>query len=384
MTSDNQSSPVNCRVVHIIDSLNGGGAEMVVLRLHHSINQLPGAESFVIALSQKADYVIPDDDRLQRLSFKSNKNLDGWLHGNKVKRELTAALAQIEQQSGHIDAIYSHLDVSHAIVSRLETKIPRHYVVHASCQAELNTARKRNIFNYLRLKRRKQVMHGQSLVTVSDGVQSELHGQIPWLVAGQACTIYNPFDLSAIETAGQADDAAIPAEPYILHIGRVSSQKRHDRLLEAYKASGTRVKLVLLTKASAKLSKLIDKFGLQQQVIVQGFVQNPFVWLKNARLLVLSSDYEGLPNVLIESLLSRTPVLSTDCPHGPAEILKNFQPDWLVPMTDIAQLAIKIKTMAEQPATVDLHAWPLYQRVQAPNVALAYLQHALAHQAEQA
>lgn len=113
-------------------------------------------------------------------------------------------------------------------------------------------------------------------------------------------------------------------------------------------------------------------------------MQNPFVWLKNARLLVLSSDYEGLPNVLIESLLSQTPVLSTDCPHGPAEILKNFQPDWLVPMTDVAQLAMKIKTMAEQPTAVDLQAWPLYQRVQAPNVALAYLQHALAHQAGRA
>lgn len=379
MTSDYQATPVKCRIVHIIDSLNGGGAEMVVLRLHQAINQLPGAESFVIALSQKADYVIPSDDRLQRLAFKSNKNLDGWLNGGKVCRALAAALAQIEQSAGKIDAIYSHLDVSHHIVSKLSTQIKKHYVVHASCLAELKMARKRNLFSYWRLKKRKQVMHGQSLITVSDGVQSELHGQISWLVAGCAQTIYNPFDLAKIATAANVNEPEIPAEPYILHIGRVSSQKRHDRLLAAYKAAGTKVKLVLLTKNSTKLAKLLAKFELQQQVIVQGFVQNPFVWLKHAQMLVLSSDYEGLPNVLIESLLCGTPVLSTDCPHGPAEILQNFQPDWLVPMTDVDQFAEKMRKMAELPPAVALEAWPLYQRVQAPYAAAAYIQHALEH-----
>lgn len=373
MTSDNQASPVHCRVVHIIDSLNGGGAEVVVLRLHNAINQLPGAESFVIALSQKADYVTSSDDHLQRLNFKSNKNLDGWLHGHKVCRELALALTQIEQQAGRIDAIYSHLDVSHKVVSKLDTQIPRHYVVHASCIAELDAAKKRSFFNYWRLKTRKQVMHGQSLITVSEGVQSELRGQIPWLVAGRATTIYNPFDLAKIVAQSNISEPAIPSEPYILHIGRVSSQKRHDRLFAAYKASGTKVKLVLLTKASSKLTKLINKFGLQQQVIVQGFVQNPFVWLKHAQLLVLTSDYEGLSNVLIESLLLGTPVLSTDCPHGPAEVLADFRADWLVPMADVENLAAKIKIMAEKKAEVDLTSWPLYERIQASNVAKAYL-----------
>jgi len=365
------------RLVHIIDSFNGGGAEAVVLRLHQAINQLPGAESYVISLSQRGDYNTSALNRCQVLPFKSNKNLDSWYRIGQVRQQLNQALQHIEQQQGSITAIYSHLDVSHNIVAGLAPRFARYYVVHASCKAELDNAKKRGFFTYHTLKKRKAAMHQQHLVSVSAGVGSELKGDIAWLKAASVTTIYNPFDLQAIAAAAAVTDPDIPTEPYLLHIGRVSARKRHDRLFDAYKKSGVSAKLVLLTKDSSKLRKLIQRYGLETQVLVMGFRQNPFVWMRHAALLLLSSDYEGLPNVLNEALLCGTPVLTTDCPHGPAEILQGFHPEWLVAMQDVNSFASKLKQMLASPPQVDASAWPMFEKIQAQYAANAYLQHAL-------
>lgn len=364
------------RIVHIIDSLNGGGAEAVVLRLHNAINNLPDAKSYIISLSRRADYEISKLNNCYVLPFSTNKNLDSWYRIKKVRRLLTEQIKSIEQQ-GDVAAIYSHLDISHYIVAGLNLDIKKHYVVHASCKAELDNAKKRGFFNYRRLKNRKAVMHQQSLVTVSAGVGSELRGEIEWLQSTKIKTIYNPFDTDAILTLAQEAEQDLPTSPYLLHIGRVSAQKRHDRLFDAYRRSSVNAKLVLLTKDSSKLRKLIQFYQLESRVIVIGFKQNPFVWMRNAELLLLSSDYEGLPNVLNEALLCGTPVLSTDCPHGPAEILNNFHEDWLVPINDTVTFAKKIKQLLLSKPVVDHKTWPMYEKIQAQYAAKAYVEHAL-------
>jgi glycosyltransferase involved in cell wall biosynthesis len=95
-----------------------------------------------------------------------------------------------------------------------------------------------------------------------------------------------------------------------------------------------------------ELQALIDRFGLAKQVIVCPFRTNPYPLIANARLLVLSSDREGLPNVLIEALICHTPVVSTDCPSGPREILQ--QP--LVPCGDAVALAKALVEALDSPA----------------------------------
>ncbi|EGM75982.1 glycosyltransferase [Rheinheimera sp. A13L] len=376
-----QQSEHAVRIIHIIDSFNGGGAEAVVLRLHEAINNQPNAESYIVSLSRRSDYDISHLTNCYVLPFGTNKNLDSWYRVSKVRQELLNVIRQIEQ-GGAVTAIYSHLDVSHSVVAGLQCEIKRHYVVHASCKAELSNAKKRGFFGYQRLKRRKAVMHQQHLVTVSAGVGSELQGDIDWLQAASVTTIYNPFDTQAILNSAQATEPALPQSPYLLHIGRVSAQKRHDRLFDAYKRSGVDTKLVLLTKDSTKLRKLIKNYDLEHKVVVIGFTQNPFVWMRHAELLLLSSDYEGLPNVLNEALICGTPVLSTDCPHGPAEILQNFHEDWLVPMSDIDTFAKKIKLLLQTKPKVDVEQWPMYEKIQASYAANSYIQHALKHMAD--
>jgi glycosyltransferase involved in cell wall biosynthesis len=98
---------------------------------------------------------------------------------------------------------------------------------------------------------------------------------------------------------------------------------------------------------------MIDARGLAGRVIVAGFQQNPYPWMRNARLLVLCSDHEGLPNVLIEALALGTPVVSTDCPSGPREILGAAGAPWLVPCGDAAALAQAMGAALDQRPALD-------------------------------
>ena len=156
-------------------------------------------------------------------------------------------------------------------------------------------------------------------------------------------TIYNPFDFSKIRVLADENNDAIPKEKFVLHAARFDlEQKRQDVLFEAFKQVKTPCKLVLLTKKSNPLQNLIDSYGLNDRIIIAGFQNNPYNWFKKAELSVLCSDYEGLGNVIIESLVCGTPVVSTSCPSGPAEILTGESAQWLVPVNSPDTLAEKI------------------------------------------
>ena len=106
--------------------------------------------------------------------------------------------------------------------------------------------------------------------------------------------------------------------------------------------------LVLLSAPEPQLQAMIDSRGLADRVFIAGFRLNPYPWIAEADLLVLCSDHEGLPNVLIEALACGTPVVSTDCPSGPREILAAF-PQCLVPCGDVAALAQAISDKLASP-----------------------------------
>jgi glycosyltransferase involved in cell wall biosynthesis len=100
------------------------------------------------------------------------------------------------------------------------------------------------------------------------------------------------------------------------------------------------------------------------------FRQNPYPWIAGARLLVLSSDYEGFPMVLIEALACGTPVVSTDCPHGPGEILTGELARWLVPVGDSRALAERITAaLAER---IDVSRAAILAEVSADQIARRY------------
>src|SRR6185295_775946 len=100
-----------------------------------------------------------------------------------------------------------------------------------------------------------------------------------------------------------------------------------------------RLVLVGEGKERPALEEFVRAKGLSHQVTFAGYTNDPFAWLMRARVAVCSSIYEGLCNAIIEALGCGTPVVSTDCPFGPREILQNGKFGTLVPLGDAEALA---------------------------------------------
>lgn len=135
--------------------------------------------------------------------------------------------------------------------------------------------------------------------------------------------IYNLVSFDDIQK--QAVEEYIHPRPYIVALGRLADVKRLDLLIDAYAKSKMKDECDLLLIGEGEMRDSIESqiadLSLQGKVILTGSQKNPFKYLKNAELLALSSRTEAFPMVLIESLVLSCPVVATDCPTGPREIV---------------------------------------------------------------
>ncbi|MBM9605790.1 glycosyltransferase [Desulfopila inferna] len=130
---------------------------------------------------------------------------------------------------------------------------------------------------------------------------------------------------------------------HILTVGSLKTQKNHELLIRAFVKipPSLNAKLTILGEGELRpvLAKLIDGLDMQDRVSLPGFAIDPYPWFRSADLFVLSSSWEGLSNVIIEALECGLPVVSTDCPSGPAEILESGRYGKLVPVGNADALA---------------------------------------------
>ena len=130
----------------------------------------------------------------------------------------------------------------------------------------------------------------------------------------------------------------------LIHVGSFVKQKRHDRLLkiiEILKNRNLRFKVNFLGEGPLKneIIKLSESMGLNNVVRFQGYLNNPFQWVANSDVLLLTSDFEGMPMALIEALTLGTPVVSTDIEFGPQEIIENGFNGYFIPPNDLIAFA---------------------------------------------
>ena len=151
-------------------------------------------------------------------------------------------------------------------------------------------------------------------------------------------TIYNPIDRNRVaKMASLTPEFPVLDRPYLIHLGRFVRQKRHDRLLDAFKIylESYPTSLLLLCGSGVLEStarKYASELGISESVVFAGYVNNPYPFIKNANALVLSSDYECLPTVLLEALSLGVPCVSVNCPTGPEEILVGKLSNFLTEM----------------------------------------------------
>jgi glycosyltransferase involved in cell wall biosynthesis len=143
---------------------------------------------------------------------------------------------------------------------------------------------------------------------------------------------------------------------YIINVARFEKQKDHLTLLKSFKKiyTQTNYNLVLIGYGSEEHSirKYIKKYCLQKKIRIIKTSKNTMKYIKNAELFILTSLYEGLPNVLIESIALHTPVISADCNSGPREILLNGKGGYLFKKKDHNSLARKIMTYYKNPSNL--------------------------------
>ena len=194
------------------------------------------------------------------------------------------------------------------------------------------------------------------IIAVSRGVAREVQ-RLTGLPDDRVTTIYNPVVGPCIaRLAAEPVDHTWVADahvPLILAVGRLTVQKDYPTLIRAFaRVRAVRAAhLVILGEGRQrhKLEKLVQEFSLEADVALPGHVDNPFAWMSKAAVLVLPSAWEGLPCVLIEALACGCPVVSTDCPSGPREILEDGAIGPLVPVHDDRALAAAILMVLAAP-----------------------------------
>ncbi|WP_251963228.1 glycosyltransferase, partial [Salinibacter ruber] len=152
--------------------------------------------------------------------------------------------------------------------------------------------------------------------------------------------IYNPVvGPKTFELAEQSVDHSWFADerpPVVLGTGRLVEEKGFSTLLRAFAevVRARRARLVILGEGKERpvLEQQAERLGVSDHVWMPGFVSNPMKYMADAEAFVLSSKSEGLGNVLVEAMACGTPVVSTDCPGGPSEVLQEGKHGRLVPV----------------------------------------------------
>ena len=339
-----QRTPPGRPVALFVPSLGGGGAERVMLELARQLARRRFAVDFLVTRGGGAlRGSVPENVRLLNLnSWKAVASLPGLVR--YVRRERPAALLSSLEAS----------NVAALLAKRFFVRDLRLIVRQQSNRtAQFRAGGFRTRMALGAMKR--LLPAADAVIAVSSGVAEDLRRTVPR--AGPVWPVPNPVVTpELLEKAGSPVDHpwfGDPRTPVVLTAGRLAAEKDQPTLLRAFaavrKARPARLMVLGDGPDRGRLETLARELGIRDDVDFRGFQPNPFACMARARLFVLSSIYEGLPAALIEAMACGTPVVSTDCPSGPREILEGGRWGRLVPVGDWRALARAMRDTLDDP-----------------------------------
>lgn len=330
-----------------VPSLEGGGAERVMATLARAFAERGRRVDLVLGVPTGPHLdQVPVTVRIIDLGAPRALAAVAPLRRYLVRERPSAVLATL-----------THANIAAVWARALSSHRPRLVLREATSLTAIDRARPDLRDRLLPRMVRASYPSADAIIAVSEGVARALL-QVTGLPAGRVTVIPNPTIAS--DVAERCSGAAghswlVPgAPPVIIAIGRLTEQKDFATLLRAFALVRTRrhVRLVILGEGEcrAALAELAVELGVAADVDLHGFTANPYAYLARAVLFVLSSAWEGLPNALIEALAAGCPVVSTDCPSGPREILADGRYGTLVPVRDPRALAEAMLAALATPA----------------------------------
>lgn len=299
-------------VVLLVNSLEGGGAERVVCYI---ANKMTDEKVYLVVLDDKEPvYELADHVDFQVLGV-SNYLKASFCFAKWLKEHAEDAIViSFLNRSNYVN-ILSNIFHKHITLLSERNTVSKHFF-KKGFYGTLNKLLIKAIYKY-----------SHKIIAVSDGVKVDL-------VENYDCdsslitVINNPVDCESIAQRAN-DEVQLPESigRYVCSVGRLNAQKRFDVLIKAFSKVDDSLALVILGEGELRheLQNLIEELGLVNRVYLLGFQSNPYSYVKNSDIFVLSSDYEGFPNALLEALAIGKAVISTNCKSGPSDILGSDQ-----------------------------------------------------------
>ena len=310
------------RVLFVINSLAGGGAERVMATLLNNSNDWLSRNEIALAVLDEGPRAFALPDWLTILQLDCGGGLVASISGlNHVVRDYQP------------DVTISFLTRANLASGAVMTNRGKPWIIseRTSTPAHLGTRSKQLI---TRLMMRAIYPRASRVIAVSGGVANKLERGFG-VAADKIDVLPNPVDIDALHASALEPDELRLDDPYIIAVGRLVSVKNYRMLLRAFAESKLPCRLVIAGDGPQReaLKSLAEQQGIADRVLMPGWLSNPYPALARASVFALSSNVEGFPNALVEALALGVPVVATNCHDGPAEILARRGVDEIAGLT---------------------------------------------------
>jgi glycosyltransferase involved in cell wall biosynthesis len=329
----NESTDGNRSIAIFLPSLSGGGAQRVVIDLSNALITLGHSVNLVLANGTNHYTELLDPSiKLHDLKVKRIRNavrpLGRWLSDHKPESLLVV--------QRHAAIVATIAQWSSGWKGKLFVRETNTYCYPPEIQRHLTD-------RLIALIAQRLYLKIAGVIAPSRGIADDLSK------CDNVHVIPNPVYVPSSKSIYEHP------RPFVLGVGRLCEQKRFSDLLRAFALvvkdfNSKPLDLIILGEGEERdsLRKLAIDLNIYDRVILPGFDPNPFQYMRAAKVFVLSSAWEGLPNALIQAIACNCPVVATDCKHGPREILLDGEWGNLVQVGDIDTMAKSIKLCLKQ------------------------------------
>lgn len=360
--------PRPLHVLFVLGSLGGGGAErQVVVWLRHLDRTRFEPVLYLVARRGELLGEIPDDVPVvayEERCAAPRVYVPGGVYRRQV-RDLEGVIA--ERGIDVVVTVTLHMTLLAAGMRRR----PARWLAVEMADPRRDFADQVTRFRRLKRRRLTRAYGVATPVAVSEGVKE---GIVEFYVtpAGRVAVLPNFIELGEVDRRAAEPGPELAADRFhVVTVGRLQPQKGQAYLLDAFarvvaKPWPRRPHLHLLGQGPLRgeLERQACELGLTEQVTFAGFVANPLAYVKRCDLFCLPSLYEGMPVALLEAMACGVPVVATDCPSGPREVLAGGEFGRLVPVADPAALADAMEAVVRDPETAKRAAAAARRRVE--------------------